>query len=35
VAGAWTVGEIAGGHGKPIAFLNKSLVIAGAAGRQA
>jgi hypothetical protein len=34
-AGAWTVGEIAGGQGRPIAFLNKSLVIAGAAGRPA
>jgi hypothetical protein len=33
-AGAWTVGEIAGGQGQPIAFLNKSLVVAGAAGRR-
>ena len=35
VAGAWTVGEIAGGRGRPIAFLNRSLVMAGAAGRPA
>jgi hypothetical protein len=32
-AGAWTVGEIVGGAGRPIAFLNKSLVLVGAAPR--